>query len=245
MTFQKVEDKIKNYCFNSLLCLNERHAWNNFPVYAGRNRFIKMSRPNVRNFLELCYNTLQMFSTVSEWPEVTSVETFPTVDVKSMHEGAVSSSSALVKEIVDYPPHGRALFRMAQRIGEIFSAHQNTLRQSEPERNIFRIAGDFDSLPDDIDEILRSAICWRVLIKHDITRVKMQQDPTNLEYQLNPIYSCDFGISFNKGRDISFTVEELKTLLKGSLEEYTKFRTSYLTRSTPRDGGNQESMQFD
>ena len=223
---KKLDEKIHTYEFNTLLSLNLQNPNLDIPVYAGFDRFITMTTPNVRHFKELCYSAIRQFYENDKMPDIVSIKDIPPVPLASMHSAAIATSSYLVKEIISYPPHGNKLSQMVNRIGEIFKISQKSSYQTEPERVIFAIEYDFAGDDPELEDVIRSAKCWRVLIVDDSKRIKGLKVTTQ-EFQLNPIYSPKFGISIRKKRGIIFTVDQFKCLLSGNNAQYISMFRNY------------------
>ncbi|ALS97098.1 hypothetical protein [Lacimicrobium alkaliphilum] len=226
---KKIKDKISTYEFNTLLSLNLQLSSVNLPVYAGFERFITMTTPNVRHFKELCFNALKQHNEEDSTNEFGRIEDMPKVSPERSHKGAVLTSSALVKEVISFPPHGNKLSQMVNRIGELFRISQKSSYQTEPERDIFTIEYDFSGKDSELEDFIESAKSWRVLIVDDSKRIKDETQMTSQEFQLNPIYSPRFGISHRKKRGISFSVRQFKSILVGSYDEYEKIKKHYQT----------------
>ena len=223
-------EKINTYEFNTLLSLNLQHTAMNVPVYAGFERFIIMTTPNIRHFKELCLNALRYSQDIDTEVNYNFIKDIKSISAVGMHDGAVATSSSLVKEVLSYPPYGNKLARMVNRIGELFRISQKSSYQSEPERVIFTIPYDYAGSDEELESFLNSALSWRVLIADNSKRTKDDNQITDKEYQLNPIYSPRFGISYRKKRGITFSVREFKVLYSGSSEEFEFIKKSYQKR---------------
>src|SRR5690606_19113756 len=77
------------------------------------------------------------------------------------------------------------------------------------------------------EDFIRSAKSSRVLIVDDSRRIKNDILRTSQEFQLNPIYSPQFGISILKIRGIVFTVDQFKCLLNGNNSQYLAMHKNY------------------
>jgi len=233
---KKMRDKINSYEYNTLLSLNLQHAYIQIPVYAGFDRFVTMTTPNVRHFKELCFSALKQCNDVEVSHDIQTIEDIPVLPLECMHLGTISTSDSLVKEVISYPPYGNKLSQMVNRIGELFKISQKSVYQSEPERDIFSIEYDFAGEDRELEDFIQSALCWRVLVEDESRRIKDDIQSTNREFQLNPIYSAKFGISFRKKRGIVFTVEKFKCLISGTYDQYSVVRKSYQKQWKVDDG---------
>jgi len=224
---KKVKEKISTFEFNTLLSLNLQHASLQLPVYAGFDRFVTMTTPNIRHFKELCLSTLKLSDDIEANAEYKNINDINPISYLGMHLGAISTSSALVKEVISYPPHGKKLSQLVNRIGELFKISQKSSYQSEPERDIFTFNYDYAGADKELEKFLDSALSWRVLVEDDSRRIKDEKQITNKEFQLNPIYSPKFGISYRKKRGVTITLEQFKQIVAGSSDEFDKLKKYY------------------
>jgi hypothetical protein len=236
----KLKDKVSTYEFNTLLSLNLQHSSLDIPVYAGFERFITMTRPNIRHFKELCLSAFKHSDASQSKRDYLYIEDIPPIPYRSMHIGAIAKSSSLVSEVISYPPHGKKLSQMVNRIGELFRISQKSSYQTEPERDIFTFPYDYSGAEEELEAFLASALSWRVLVEDDSKRVKDDNQITNKEFLLNPVYAPKFGISFRKKRGISFTLNEFKTIVAGSSEDFEAIRKSYQKKWRANNGDERQ-----
>jgi len=232
---KKVKEKISTFEFNTLLSLNLQNASIQVPVYAGFERFVTMTTPNIRHFKELCLSGLKKSSDFESEESYALIEDMTPISYQNMHLGAVSTSSLLVKEVISYPPHGNKLSRIVNRIGELFRISQKTNYQTEPERTIFTFPYDYAGADEDLEAFLFSALSWRVLVEDESRRIKDDKQITSKEFQLNPIYAPKFGISYRKKRGITLTLEEFRVILVGSPEDFDAIRKRYQSKWRSED----------
>jgi len=226
-TVRKINDKIYTYEFNTLLSLNLQHTAVNIPVYAGFERFVTMTNPNIRHFKEICLNALRYSEDIDEEVDYEYVEDIKSISFLGMHYGALSTSTNLVKEVLSYPPYGNKFSKMVNRIGEIFKISQKSSYQSEPERVIFTIPYDYAGSDEELENFIDSALSWRVIIEDDSKRIKDDNQITNKEFQLNPIYSPRFGMSYRKKRGITLSIDEFKKIITGSTDDFEVIKRNY------------------
>ena len=225
---KKIRDKIATFEFNTLLSLNLQNASVQIPVYAGFERFITMTTPNIRHFKELCLSALKVSESIENETYFEFVEDIVgKITANDMHQGVITTSSDLVKEVISYPPFGNKLSKLVNRVGELFRISQKSSYQSEPERDIFTIKYDYAGSDTELENFLYSALSWRVLVEDDSRRIKDDKQITGKEFQLNPVYSPRFGISYRKKRGITLTVEQFKTLIAGSSDDFELMRKQY------------------
>ncbi|WOD29236.1 hypothetical protein RYH70_04050 [Alloalcanivorax xenomutans] len=242
----KYSQRVQTYLVTALLNLNSRYSYITIPIYSGVDRFCRLSMFNIRHFFDLCYNTFKFFDDRDD--EVLSLESFPSMSLDSMHKGAISSSSSIIKEIPTYTPMGLTLNALVNRLGGIFQVWQRGTNQSEPERTHFYILNDFGSLPANIKALIDQAKCWRVLVEYPATKDKNSNSSSGYEYQLNPIYAPYFGISYRKIRRIEFTESDFVKICFGDSSEYELIRNKHIEMSksllakNDRSGGGQGAL---
>lgn len=223
----KMMDKINTYEFSTLLSLNLQNSSLQIPVYAGFERFITMTRPNIRHFKELCLSALKQSNNNETSSNYNYIEDITPLSYESMHLGAISKSTSLVNEVISYPPYGKQLSSMVNRIGELFRISQKSSYQTEPERNIFTFPYDHAGADEALEAFLASALSWRVIVEDDSKRIKDDNQITNKEFQLNPVYAPKFGISYRKKRGITFKLNDFKKIITGSPDEFETIRKAY------------------
>ena len=224
----KLNTKIVTFEFNTLLSLNLQNKSINIPVYAGFDRFITMSSPNIRHFKQLCTNALRESQDLDSETDFINIDDVRAISFVGMNNGAIRTSEALVNEVSSYPPHGKKLTNLVNRVGELFRISQKTLIQTEPERTAFTFHNDGSDI--ELEKFLNSALSWRVLVKDETRRIKDDMQITNFEYRLNPLYSPKFGISYRKKRGIKFDLKTFKDLYECSPDEFERIRSRYLDR---------------
>ena len=205
---------IHNNFIGSLLLIYKSHK-KICPFYAGFEAFCKLSKGNLRHFLELCHKSL------SQTTEANEVLSTLTVSPKMQAQAAKQAANAFLGEVRSFGVLGNQLHAFVLRLGAIFSLAHSNKAQSEPEQNHFSIT--HDTLEDNhIQDFLKEAVKWSVLFEEKETKIKNTLQPSLLEYILNPIYSPYFEISYRKQRKISFTLTDFTTIVSGS---YADFQT--------------------
>jgi len=187
------------------------------PFYAGYDAFITMSKDNIRHFLELCYTSLAQ------------VEKFDSSSIISpqLQAAAVKQVSLnMLKEIKAFGPQGNSLYAFALRMGTIFEEGRKKLAQSEPEQTQFNIK---DNPSDKSSSFLNELVKWSVLYESKLTKQKGLE--SGIEYQLNPIYSSYFTISYRKKRRISLTNSTFEIIAFGSAKDFEDYLRKQYSQS--------------
>ena len=179
------------------------------PLYSGFDTFCKMSKGNIRHFLELCFKSIANSNTPDK-----SVQY---IDQKNQAAAVKQVSTSLLKEVRALGSQGNSLYSFVIRLGTIFEYCRDNPAQSEPEQNHFTIKNDTSK---DTQDFLDELVKWSVLYEEKLTKQKGTE--SGVEYILNPIYSSYFSISFRKKRRIVFSDEEFRIIAFADLASYEK-----------------------
>lgn len=202
---------VHNNFVGCLLNLYEPHA-RACPFYAGFDTFCKLSRGNLRHFLELCHKSVTR--AVSQ-----GIEFGSPVPAADQAEAARQASTAFLREVRTFGRRGTQLHTFVLRLGSLFAlAHQRST-QSESEQSHFSIGTGVTTLTDDDFDFIKEAVKWSVLFEDKATKQKNEYDPENIDYILNPIYAPFFNISFRKKRKLELTTDDTICLIRGSYDD--------------------------
>lgn len=224
---ESLDNKISTYEYSTLLSLNLQHSGLRMPLYAGFERYCTMTTPNIRHFKELCLNAFKQSNRQGSEKDYEYVNDIGSIPLQAMHLGAISTSTSLVREVVNYPPYGKQMAHFVNRIGELFRISQKSSYQTEPERVVFTFPYEFAGSDIDLERFINSALSWRAIIDDDSKRIKDDLQMTTREFLLNPIYSPRFGISYRKKRGITFSLEEIEVLRRGDSDAFENMKKSY------------------
>lgn len=193
------------------------------PLYTGFRTFCEISSGNIRHLTELCYKT---FLRASDKNTSDTIVEIWKITVENQAQAAKQASTTFLNEIKTFGRYGNQLHTFTHRLGTLFSLAHKIPKQSEPEQNHFSIV-EGSERKEEVSLILNEAIKWSVLFEQKSTKKKSNSDPDFKDFILNPIYSPYFHISYRKKRKLEFSYETLKTLSRGSLEEYEGLLKSY------------------
>ncbi|MGE4340814.1 MAG: hypothetical protein AB7E55_33410 [Pigmentiphaga sp.] len=182
------------------------------PLYSGFETLCTMSNNNLRNFLILCYKTL----------EVAELRDQPNApySVSIQCRAAYDASEQLIKEIRTFGRFGEPLRMFVLRLGNIFRALQASPPMSEPEQNQFTINSGARPLNEAEQEFIAEALRYGILVEKLETKSKSGVGQDIVDYQLNPIYAPYFQISYRRKRKLEISVEQFHTLVMGNENEY-------------------------
>ncbi|MBL1319713.1 MAG: hypothetical protein COA63_001450 [Methylophaga sp.] len=205
------KERVRTYSMAALLSMNIRFDYVEIPIYSGFDRFIILSQSNIRHFIELCYQSL---SQLDADIEVESLNNIPSVSYQQMYQGAIETSKSFLGKINSFEPLGQKLSLLVSRLGILFQSYQRQDVQSEPEKVSIVVKSVYGEFPYEIDDLLESAKCWRVLIQDNITRDRSAKTvvSSSSQFGLSPICSPGLKISYRKGRTIQLTLKEFTDL---------------------------------
>lgn len=202
---------VHNNLFGALLELY-RPFGRECPLYSGFETLCTMSNNNLRNFLILCYKTLEV-AELRDQPDAP-------YGVSIQCRAAYDASEQLIKEIRTFGRFGEPLRMFVLRLGNIFRALQATPTMSEPEQNQFTINSGRRSLNNEELEFIAEALRYGILVEQLETKSKSGVGQDIVDYQLNPIYAPYFQISYRRKRKLEISVEQFHTLVMGNENEY-------------------------
>ena len=190
------------------------------PFFAGFNTFCKLSRGNIRHFLELCHNSLAKAITINEDFEIP-------VSHQKQAEAARQASSAFLGEIKSFGRYGGKLYGFVFRLGSLFDLAHRRLTQSETEQSHFSIRKGSVKLSEQDYTFLNEAIKYSVLFVDEDTKKKNVVLLEAEEYVLNPIYTPYFHISYRKKRKLELSTNDVVCLLRGTMDEFAILMREY------------------
>lgn len=205
------------------------HIYNLFPskdcpIYAGYNQFIKISRGNIRHFLELCHQAVLKAELDNELINNELDE----ISIRCQSYATKKTSEQEIDKIPDLGAQGIHLKRVAKRLGKVFSYSQSRRSQSESEVNHFTLdMTDKSSLSETTQLLLNEALVWSVLIETESTKSKSSDNLEEKDYLLHPVLSPYFGISHRKKRKIKFSSEELEIIFSGDDAKFSDLLKNY------------------
>lgn len=221
---------IHNNLFGAILELYRPYA-RECPLYAGFDTLCTMSNNNLRNFLILCYQTLE----VAELRD----QTDPPYSVDIQCRAAYDASEQLIKEIRTFGRFGEQLRVFVLRLGSIFRALQASPAMSEPEQNQFTINSGGRALQGDELAFISEALRYGILAEQPETKSKSGVGLDIVDYQLNPIYAPYFQISYRRKRKLEISVEQFHMLILGNENEYRE-----LARGLARQLSDVDALQL-
>jgi len=220
----KFKGWIDNNIFGVIFMIYKSFPRRTSPLYAGFERFCTLSRKNMRHFQELCHEAL--IESLSE--SDTQFSSIP-IEIQA-HAARRVSEKNLIEVVPSLGQNGESLRNFVARLGMIFSVSAKRNSQSEPEINHFSInISSGSSLPQNLQDLIRSAKVWNVLFEENKTKSK-SDDIADKDYVLNPIFAPFYGISYRKIRKVEFDWDEVRILFLGSEDEFDGMYKRYLSR---------------
>lgn len=188
------------------------------PLYSGFDTLCTMSNNNLRHFLILCYKALEIADLKEEEGTAISIET--------QSRAAYEAADQLIKEIKTFGQYGEQLRIFVLRLGSIFRALQATPPMSEPEQNQFTVNSGSRALKPEELHFISEAIKYAILVEQLETKTKGSVGSDIIDYQLNPIYSPYFQISYRRKRKLEISTDEFQVLFSGNEDEYRSLARS-------------------
>jgi hypothetical protein len=203
---------IHNNLFGALLELYRPYG-RVCPLYSGFDTLCTMANNNLRNFLILCYKTLEV-------ADLRETKQAP-YSVEIQCRAAYDAAEQLIREIKTFGPHGEQLRVFALRLGTIFRALQASPAMSEPEQNQITINGGSRTFTTEERAFISDLLKYAILIEQLETKSKSGVGQDIVDYQLNPIYAPYFQISYRRKRKIELSVEQFHVLAMGSEGDFS------------------------
>jgi hypothetical protein len=180
-----------------------------------------MSKKNLRHFLELCHQSVVEYE--NSIKKDTTIGGFPIISIEQQAEAAKYTSRIEIERICGLGQYGSQLEKIVFRLGKIFKLKQLVKSQSEPEITHFSIKMLHNSeLDERVRVLLNQSQLWNILFDQDATKNKSSLALTTDEWQLSPILSPFFTISYRKIRKIDFTVNQIETIFIANDDEFEK-----------------------
>lgn len=222
---------IHNNLFGALLELYRPYG-RECPLYSGFDTLCTMANNNLRNFLILCYKTLDV-------ADLRDVADAP-YSVEIQCRAAYDAADQLIREIKTFGPAGEQLRGFTLRLGSIFRALQANPALSESEQNQITINAGARALTGEERWFISELLKYAILVEQLETKTKGSVGQDIVDYQLNPIYAPYFQISYRRKRKIELTVEQFHTLAMGTEGEFRE-----LARIFARHLPDTETLQLD
>jgi|GEM_PF-600635 len=228
-SFTGPADWIHNNFVGSLLQLYAPYG-RACPFYAGFDTFIALARGNLRHYLELCHKSLKRASVAERIGDLR-------IEPGEQAESARQASTEFLREVRTFGRLGNRLHAFVLTLGSVFEFSRRRPTQSEPEVSHFSVRGGPGVLDDKDEDFFSEAVKWSVLIEFSETKIKDQFRPEGKEWQLNPIYSPYFHITYRKRRKIEFDLEELHTMIRGDVASLQTLLKGFIEKwtLTPQD----------
>ena len=182
------------------------------PLYSGFDTICTMSNNNLRNFLILCYKALEIAEQRDEDVAVISIAT--------QCRAAYDAADQLIREIKTFGQYGEQLRIFVLRLGSVFRALQASPAMSEPEQNQFTINSGHRALDKKELDFITEAIKYAILVEQIETKTKGSVGTDIIDYQLNPIYSPYFQISYRRKRKLEISTIDFEILYSGNEDQY-------------------------
>lgn len=199
------------------------------PIYSGYDTFFTMANMNLRHFLILCYKALEIADL--------SDETVGRISLETQARAAYEAADKLIREIKTFGPQGERLRMFVLRLGNVFRTLQSAPSMSEPEQNQFTINSGERTLDDEETFFISELKKYGIIAERLETKTKGVVGSDIVDYQLNPIYSPYFQISYRRKRKIALSVDQFHVLALGTEDDYKSLSSRIL-----KDQGGESSQ---
>ena len=230
----KEGDWVHHFLLGTILLIYMPFRQRPNPVYAGFDVFTKLSKTNIRHFLELCHQCIDAEEMTGDY------ENF-SVPFESQANAAFRVSFDMKEEVSGCGTSGNRLLSIVNFLGKLFRLSQARPSQSEPERTHFSIIND--QVGENAKKVLDEAVKWSVLFQTPETKVKGTRYESS-EYVLNPIFAPFFGISFNKGRKLEIPCIQAEEIFTGEVNQYTSLLRAFEKKWANSSSVDQISWDF-
>jgi len=211
---QKAKDWYHNYHKGALFWLYTLK--NTTKQYSGFNSIVGLSGNNIRTTLDFCYSIIQKWLSKEEFNLPVTI---------SLQSSVIADKSLEYKKLLKIEQeYCQDVDNLVERLGRLFEVIHKSPRQSEPEINHFAIK---DDLSKEVDDILKIAYRTTALRKLQENKQKSIKDTRGDAWQLHPRFAAHFGISTRKKKQISFSNDELKTIIYGNTKEWNSFMKDF------------------
>lgn len=198
---------IENYRYAVLylLCFENRVR----KQTAGWDQLLNISKGIARHVINILYYTFENGLT-------SDGKVFQRFSAEEQTEAVYAVAERLYDDIIRVPVVGRREQFMIQYFGRVFQICHQDSAIKKWEVNHFVISKQNEQsketkLADEVDRVLDAAVTWGHLIKGKATKAKVRQEfQADLsEYQLHPLLSVYFGISWRRKQRFETTYEEV------------------------------------
>jgi len=248
----KYKEWVNSTFVSTLLYLYSTYTDKVCPYYGGFNRFVLMSKNNVRHLLELCHKSLIHYEIENSIiPEIDLL--YVPVEIQAKSARSVSREE-FEHKLPDISSYGTKLQWLVERLGNLYFLSQKRKSQSEPEKNHFVVLGNNIEKHEnkEIQKLLFESKIWTVLIAKKNTKSKDVLDNAFYEYHLHPIFAPYFQISPRQKRKFEFSISEFEIIFNGDNLSYKELYKEYAKKweseetfiETKVSSKNQSTMYF-
>ena len=221
---------INNNLLGTILYFYSIFQNKNCPYFAGFDRFILLAQSNIRYLLELCYQSIVEFENTNLKDQLTIEQISVNINLQS--KATKYSCKTQLEKIPGLGSYGKDLQKIAVRLGKIFILSQKRKSQSIAELTHFSLKNcQISDINDEkINLLLNECKIWGILKEEKNNKKTSSQDSSTNFYILHPIFAAHFGIRPRKKRKQEFTLNEFKTIMIGTEEEYQKLHDFYANK---------------
>ena len=216
-------DAVGNYKYALLYYLCLRFSINK--DYSGFSTLVNISGGTLRYLLELCNEIFERAVLVDDF----DYEKPSTISHKIQTVAVISVSTKRVGQISAVPQIGLNMRTFVISLGEIYRIFHRDDRISKFEPNHFSIKASNTNNDDNIQLFLKECVMRGVLLKKKNNKRKLNYIISSDEYiyQLHPIYTPAFQISWRSKQKTEFDNKEIRTLIGNDTQDINKLIDKY------------------
>lgn len=204
----RARDWYHNYSMGTLYWLCS--LYRNTKSYNGFKQIVGIAGNNTRVALDLCYTIIE------KWLATGDEHKLP-ISTNIQNSAIHDQAETYFRQLEVKGKNADQIHRFVERLGRLFEIIHKSPRQSEPEINHFKINGRLD---DESNKFLKCCRAEAVLRWLPGNKAKRLADEHKDAWQLNPRYAPNFNISWRRIKGMNLSVNEFKTLYKGSDTEW-------------------------
>lgn len=201
------EVRLGNYGYASLFWLSHgRKGARIRKYYAGVSTFLAMASGNIRFFLELIDESIQL-QVAQQWTEDQEL----VLTARAQTEAARQVGKRRLAQLEGLSQHGVDIKRLVLAVGKIFFEFARDPIGRAPEQNSFILSGE-PSACDRIAAILKEGTAHLAFEITPKTKATSQAEMRDDEYRLHPIFCAFFEFSHRRKRRVTLSAASLLKL---------------------------------
>jgi hypothetical protein len=207
------DDRFGNYKYAILFSI-KRGKRGIRKYYSGWSLFSQLAAGNIRYLIELVEQSLLLHVR-----EGISLKRPVSPETQTLAAQAVGRKN--VSELEGLSVHGAQLTKLVLGLGRIFQVMAAQPLGHAPEVSQFHISEEEDSialsvcdLPDDVDQLIKSAVMHLALIRFPANKLADEGATRDYDYTIHPVFSAFFEFSHRRKRKMVISAADLMGLVR-------------------------------